>query len=566
MSRDRPSPIPLEERLERLELLQRVSLALSAERNRDRLIELILVEAKTLCGADGGTLYLRTEQDTLRFAMLRNDSLRMALGGTTGKAVELPEIPLFDAETKRPLTKHVAGYCAVHKRTINIPDAYHASGFDFSGTVAFDHRNQYRSKSFLTIPMVNNEDRVIGVLQLINARDPQTGAIVAFDDGHEQVVSALASQAAIALDNQQLLTQQRELLESFIQAIASAIDEKSHHTGAHCERVPVLTLMIAQAVIDETQGPLKDFTLSEDEFYELKIASWMHDCGKVTTPVHVIDKATKLETITDRIHMLRTRYEVLKRDAELAHARRVLAGAELASSEAQLRGALSALDEELALLERVNRGRSSLTADERAQIERIATRTYVEAGVARPLLTQDEVQNLCIAYGTLTADERVTINRHIVQTIRMLEALPFPRHLARVPEYAGGHHERMDGTGYPRGVYAGDMSIPARIMAIADVFEALTAQDRPYKRGLSLKEAMQIMSNMKRDNHLDPDLFDVFVRSGVYRKFGERYLPPELLDSVDEEALLAVQPKQFAQPPEAERVRRKRGFVAPYDD
>jgi HD-GYP domain-containing protein (c-di-GMP phosphodiesterase class II) len=566
MSGRRPSPIPLEERLKRLELLQRISLELSAERNRDRLIELILVEAKTLCGADGGTLYLRTDEDTLRFAMLRNDTLGMALGGTTGKAVELPEIPLFDPDTGRPLTKHVASYCAVHKRTINIPDAYHASGFDFSGTVAFDHRNQYRSKSFLTIPMVDNEQRVIGVLQLINARDPETGAIVAFDDGHEQVVSALASQAAIALDNQQLLTQQRELLESFIQAIASAIDEKSHHTGAHCERVPVLTLLIAQAVIDETEGPLKDFSLTEEEFYELKIAAWMHDCGKVTTPVHVIDKATKLETITDRIHMLRTRFEVLKRDAELAHLRRVAEGAEAASSEALYRRGVTELDEELALLERVNRGRATLTADERARIEAMAVRSYVEAGVARPLLTEDELRNLCIVHGTLNAEERVTINRHIVQTIRMLEALPFPGHLARVPEYAGGHHERMDGTGYPRGVYAGDMSIPARIMAIADVFEALTAQDRPYKRGLSLSEAMKIMGNMKRDNHLDPDLFDVFVRSRVYRRFGERYLPPELLDAVDETALLAMQPKQFALPPEPERLRRKRGFVAPYDD
>jgi hypothetical protein len=257
---------------------------------------------------------------------------------------------------------------------------------------------------------------------------------------------------------------------------------------------------------------------------------------------------------------------VHKRDAELAHLRRVVAGAEPADSEAECKRALAGLDEELTLLERVNRGRSSLTADERAQIERIAARSYVEAGVERPLLTEDEVKNLNIAYGTLTADERVTINRHIVQTIRMLEALPFPRHLARVPEYAGGHHERMDGTGYPRGVYAGDMSIPARIMAIADVFEALTAQDRPYKRGLSLNEAMAIMGNMKRDNHLDPDLFDVFVRSGVYRKFGERYLPPELLDAVDEDALLTVQPKQFALPAEPERLRRKRGFVAPYDD
>jgi HD-GYP domain-containing protein (c-di-GMP phosphodiesterase class II) len=559
------TPLPVEEKLRRLELVQRISVALSAERNRDRLIELILVEAKTLCGADGGTLYLRTDKDTLRFAMLRNDSLGMALGGTTGRPIELPEIPLFDG-TGKALTKHVASYAAVHKRTINIPDAYNVSGFDFSGTVAFDRRNQYRSKSFLTIPMVNNEDRVIGVLQLINARDPDSGAIVAFDHDHEHIVSALASQAAIALDNQRLLTQQRELLESFIQAIASAIDEKSHHTGAHCERVPVLTLLIAQAVIDETEGPLKDFELSEDEFYELKIAAWMHDCGKVTTPVHVIDKATKLETIVDRMHMLRTRFEVLRRDAELAHLRRVLAGEPHEGSEATLRAELAQIDADLALIERVNRGRSALTDDERSRIEALAARTYLENGVERTLLNEDEVQNLCIGYGTLTADERVTINRHIVQTIRMLEALPFPRHLARVPEYAGGHHERMDGTGYPRGVYAGDMSIPARIMAIADVFEALTAQDRPYKGAMPLSEAMRIMGKMKLDNHLDPDLFDVFVRSGIYRKYGERYLPPELLDAVDDDALLAIEPKAFVLPPESERATRKAHFIAPYDE
>ncbi|HEX6240190.1 MAG TPA: GAF domain-containing protein, partial [Polyangiales bacterium] len=423
------APLPVEEKLRRLELVQRISLALSSEHDRDRLIELILVEAKTLCGADGGTLYLRTEEDTLRFAMLRNDSLGMALGGTTGKAIDLPEIPLFDARGK-PSTQHVASYAALHKRTINIADAYHASGFDFSGTVAFDRRNHYRSKSFLTIPMVNNEDRVIGVLQLINARDSDSGAIVAFDQDHEQIVSALASQAAIALDNQQLLAQQRELLESFIQAIASAIDEKSHHTGAHCERVPVLTLMIAQAVIDETEGPLKDFELTPQEFYELKIAAWMHDCGKVTTPVHVIDKATKLETIVDRMHMLRTRFEVLRRAAENAHLKRLLAGEPRESSEATHQAEQAEIDADLALLERVNRGRAPLGAHERARIEQLAARHYVEHGVERPLLTEDEVKNLSIAYGTLTPDERVTINRHIVQTIRILQALPFPRHLS----------------------------------------------------------------------------------------------------------------------------------------
>ncbi len=555
----------LEEKVRRLSLVQKVGVALSAERNRDRLIEMILVEAKKLCNADGGTLYLRTDDDHLRFAILRSDSLGMSLGGTTGKPIDLPKIPMFDPATGTANTKNVATYCAVQRRTINIPDAYHASGFDFSGTIAFDRRNNYRSKSFLTLPMVNSEDTVIGVLQLINARDRATGAIIAFEDDDEQIVRALASQAAVALDNQQLLDQQRELLESFIQAIASAIDAKSPHTGKHCERVPVLTLMIAEAVCQEKEGPLEGFTLSEDHLYELRIAAWLHDCGKVTTPVHVIDKATKLEAIFDRIELVRARFEILRRDAELAHFRRLSAFADAGDSASAYGAELASLADDFAFLQRSNMGTEFTTKHDQRRIESIALRTYLDAGQQVPLLSPDEVQHLTISRGTLTQGERVVINRHMVETIKMLEALPFPRHLRRVPEYAGGHHEKMDGSGYPRGTYAADMSVPARIMAIADVFEALTAQDRPYKRGLTLSESMQIMGKMKADNHLDPDLFDVFVRSGVYKTYGERYLPPQQIDTVDEAALLAITPRAFTLPPRDERTKRLKAFIPPYD-
>lgn len=557
--------VSLEERVRRLEIVQRVGVALSAERNRDRLLEMILVEAQKLCHADGGTLYLRTEDDHLRFAILRSDSLGMNLGGTTGNPVNLPALPMFDADTGAPNTRNVATYCAVTKRTINIPDAYHASGFDFSGTVAFDRRNQYRSKSFLTIPMVNQEERVIGVLQLINARDLESGEIVPFREDDADIVNALASQAAVALDNRQLLDQQRELLESFIRAIASAIDEKSPHTGAHCERVPVLTLMLAEAAVREKEGPLSEFTLNEDELYELRIAAWLHDCGKVTTPVHVIDKARKLETIVDRIDLVKTRFEVLKRDAKIRMLERRLEGVSEEAATAEYARTCAELDEELSFLEHANLGGEFLPPEAKARIAQIAARRYREGDVERPLLSEDEVENLSISRGTLTDKERVIINRHMVETIKMLEALPFPRNLRRVPEYASGHHEKMDGSGYPRGIYAGDMSIPARIMAIADVFEALTAQDRPYKRGLKLSEAMSIMGRMKADNHLDPDLFDVFVRSGVYRRYGERYLPANLIDEVDEAALLAIRPKPFSLPPPEERRRRHKGFIPPYD-
>lgn len=548
----------LEERVAELELLYRVGISLSAERDKDRLVEMILLEAKQLCNADGGTLYLRNDEDQLEFAILRNDTLGLAQGGTTGVEVALPPISIVLAGGE-PNRRNVATWAAHTGQTINIADAYDAKGFDFSGTKAFDQRSGYRSKSFLTCPMVNNRGRVIGVLQLINARDSKTGGIISFSPERQRIVEALASQAAIALDNKLLLEAQKQLLESFIKLIASAIDAKSPYTGVHCERVPVIAEMIARAACESAEPPFADFSLTQDEWYELHIAAWLHDCGKVTTPVHVMDKATKLEAIGDRIEGVRLRYDVLRRDLEIAQLRGEIDAAERSRRVAEL-------DDELGFLETANVGGEFLSPDKQERIRAIAKREIDHLGKKVPLLAPDEVENLCISRGTLNEKERVVINGHMVQTIRMLEALPFPRNLRRVPEYAGGHHEKLDGTGYPKGIYAGDMSIPARIMAVADVFEALTARDRPYKKPKTLSETMRIMGFMKRDNHLDPDVFDLFVRSKIYRRYGETYLPPEQLDDVDEAALLAIRPKPFELPPEDLRRARWRDFLADYRD
>lgn len=553
-----------DEKVKSLELLYRVGIALSAERNKDRLLEMILLEAKSLCNADGGTLYLRTDDDHLKFAIMRTDSLGIALGGTTGTPITFAPIPMLDANGQ-PNLKNVATAAALLQRSVNIPDAYHAAGFDFTGTKAFDANNNYRSKSLLAIPLVNGEDRVIGVLQLLNSRDPITSELVAFAEEHQRIVEALASQAGIALDNQLLLEGQRVLLESFIKAIASAIDSKSPHTGGHCERVPILTEMLAQAACDATTGPLANFQLTEDEWYELRIAAWMHDCGKVTTPVHVMDKSTKLQTIFDRIELVRARFEILKRDAEIEWLRALSApDADREALKAAYDSRLAELHEDLALIEKSNIGGEFLEPEKQAKIAEIGGRTFMQGQESRPLLSADEVKNLTISRGTLTQEERVVINGHMVQTINMLEALPFPRNLQRVPEYAAGHHEKMDGTGYPRGLFAGDMSVPARIMAIADVFEALTAQDRPYKSAKKLSETMRIMGFMKRDNHLDPYLFDLFVLSGVYREYAKRYLPPALVDDVDEAFLLAIAPKGYIVPEPELRQQRSKKFLPEY--
>jgi HD-GYP domain-containing protein (c-di-GMP phosphodiesterase class II) len=418
---------------------------------------------------------------------------------------------------------------------VNIADAYTADGFDFSGTRAFDSKTGYRSKSFLTVPMRNHEHEIIGVLQLINAQAPN-GEIVAFSASDQRLAESLASQAAIALTNRMLINQLEQLFESFINLINSAIDEKSPYTGGHCQRVPQLTMMLAEAVNETREGPLADFHMTDKDRYELKIAGLLHDCGKVTTPVHVVDKATKLETIYDRIQLIETRFEVLKRDLELQALRSQI-------TPPQLQQRLRELDEDRRFLRACNVGSERMRDEDIARVQRIAAYRWRDpSGAEAAFLTEEEVRNLTVRTGTLTEDERKIINHHIVATIKMLEALPWPRHLTNVAEYAGGHHERMDGKGYPRGLRREQMSVQARCMGIADIFEALTARDRPYKKGKTLSESLEILGRMKLNNHIDPDLFDIFVRKKVYRRYAEMFLDREQIDQVDESKIPGYAP------------------------
>ena len=549
---------------DRFELLHRVGIALSAETDRDRLLDTILQEAQELCNADGGTLYLRTEDDHLRFEIMRNRSLKVHLGGVTGEKIPYPPLPLYDS-SGQPNLHSVASYAVHEKRLVHVHDAYDVDGFDFSGTKEFDRRSGYRSKSFLTIPLINGREQVIGVLQLLNAMDPATSEVVPFAAEHRETVAALAAQAALALDNKLLLEAQKVLLESFIKLIAAAIDSKSPYTGGHCERVPVLTEMIVRALCACKDGPFSGFELDDEQWYELRIAAWLHDCGKVTTPVHVMDKATKLETIYDRIEAVSHRFEILRQHALVQKLERQLRGDAGAALEAEYSSAIEQLNDDEAFLRVANIGGEFLPKEAQDRIALIGQRTYPQNGEWKRLLSDEELENLRVARGTLTDDERMIINGHMVETIRMLEALPFPRNLRRVPEYAAGHHEKMDGGGYPRGTFAGDLSVPARAMAVADVFEALTAADRPYKKAKKLSEAMKIMGFMKKDNHLDPEVFDEFVRSGVYLTYARQFLSADLIDTVDTEALLAIVPRPYQLPPEAERAPRRTELLPAYE-
>lgn len=529
----------------RLEQLNIIGASLSKEHDVHRLVEAILVAAKTITHADGGTLYLLTADRTaLRFEIMRTDSLNIALGGTTGQPMTFPDLPLVN-QYGQPNNTMVAAYAANQGKTINIADAYVEEGFDFSGTRAFDEQTGYRSQSFLTVPMVNHEDELIGVLQLINAFDPVKREVVSFSAADQSLAESLASQAAIALTNRQLIDQLEKLFESFINLINLAIDEKSPYTGGHCQRVPELTMMLAEAADATTTGPLAKFSMNERDRHELKIAGLLHDCGKVTTPVHVVDKATKLQTLFDRIHLIDTRFEVLKRDAEIAALRQQLALRTKtdATAEVSVQNALTeqlrALDADRDFLRQANIGSESMAADDQQRVRAIGTERQWRNvdGVQTEFLTAEEMENLTIRSGTLTQKEREIINYHIVATNKMLEQLPWPKHLKRVPEYAGGHHERMDGKGYPKGLTREQMSIQARIMGIADIFEALTARDRPYKNGMKLSQAMKILAGFKKNGHIDPDLFDIFVNQKVYQQYAERFLNPEQVDAVNEAEL-----------------------------
>ncbi|MBT4162051.1 MAG: GAF domain-containing protein [Gammaproteobacteria bacterium] len=577
------------------ERLIEIGIALSAEKDTNKLMETILLEAKDIGNADGGTLYIRTKEDTLKFEILRNDSLGIAQGGTTGEEINIPP-QLMYVEDGVPNTSQIVSYAALFGKTLNIADAYDSTEFDFSGTKKFDEGTGYRTTSVLTVPLKNSVDDVIGVLQLLNAQDPDSGQVIAFSGDIQPLIEALASQAAVALDNAILIEAQENLLDSFITLMARAVDAKSPYTGGHCERVPELTEMLTKAACESVEQPFSEFSLNEEEWYELHIGAWLHDCGKVTTPEYVVDKSTKLETITDRIHEIRMRFEVVKREAVIACQEKIIAGeGEVDTLRAELDATLAQIDDDFNFIAECNLGGEFMADDLVERVKQIAgiswNRTLSDrAGIAHeelrrkerepekdlpcvePLLSDridhviehdavvhsadpdnpygfkidvpenkynlGEIYNLCISRGTLTNEERFKINDHIVQTIVMLESLPFPKHLERVPEIAGGHHEKMDGTGYPKKLDGKQMSIPARVMAIADVFEALTAADRPYKSPKKLSDSIKIMSFMVKDQHLDSELFKLFLTSGVYQDYADKYLLPSQVDEVDVSAYL----------------------------
>ena len=521
----------------RIHRLNEIGMALSTESDSNKLFEMILEEARNITNADGRTLYSKNKEGNLKFEILRNDTMNTIMGGSSNKEIPFDPVKLW-VDDSTPNQSNVSAYVALTGETVNIKDAYQEAGFDFSGTKSYDEKTGYHSKSFLTVPLKNHENEIIGVMQLINARD-EDNEVVPFDKDMQEQIESLASQGAVALTNKKLVGELKTLFEAFIQLIATAIDKKSEYTGGHCSRVPVITMMLADAVAKTTSGKYKDFSMTEEERYELYIAAWLHDCGKVATPPHVVDKGTKLETIFDRIELVKTRMEILKRDVEIDFLKRQLNGS-LPEFDEKYTKAIKEIDENIKFIEACNIGGEFMKSELQDKIVAISKQKLFLNNKEMNILTDNEVRNLNITKGTLLPEERDIINDHISITIDMLEELPYPKNLKNIPEFAGGHHEKMDGTGYPKGLKADQMSPQAKIMAIADIYEALTAADRPYKDGKKLSQAMRIMGFMKNDYHIDEDLFEIFVNSGVYKKYAEDHVASNQIDQIDEKAVLGI--------------------------
>lgn len=559
----------------RLENLIQTGLELGREHDRMALLTKILLSGKAMLNADAGTLYMVTEHKTLRFALR-----------TRGDDLPYPEIQLYD-ENGAPVERYVASWCALHNEPVMLADIYSETEFDVSGAKQVDAETGYRTVSMLNVPLSPHDGEVIGVLQFLNAMDPVTGAIIPFPPEMLRFINALATQAAVALENHQLIESQNNLFEAIVTLLAGAIDAKSSHTGGHCARVPDLGIMLAEAACAVKEGPLADFNFrTEAEWREFRIGAWLHDCGKITTPDRVIDKATKLEIVYNRIHEIRMRFEVLLRDARIAQLGDVARGVSPDEALARFEVRRGQLVDDFAFVAECNLGSERMAPDKVERLKRIARETWLrhfddrlgvplderkhcggasgslpateqllvdkphhvipridqrsvdpkwgfKVEVLENLYNHGEIYNLTISHGTLTEEERFKIQEHVMQSLIMLEQLPWPKSMRRIPEYAGTHHETLVGTGYPRKLTAKELSIPARIMAIADIFEALTAADRPYRPPNTLSEAIRILSGFRDRGQIDADLFDLFLASGIYQRYGEKFMPPEQIDEVD---------------------------------
>ena len=503
------------EYLKRVDELHQLGQRISRHRDLKKILNEVLAAMVEFTSADGGTLY--------------------SLSGDDHMQVNYGDI----LEPGPSYFRHMATYVSMVGEIENVDNVYEDKRFEKKGQENISGENK-SPISLLAFPLINSDQECIGVIELVRKGDKSKDRRFEKDEIH--LARLLAGQSTMTLYNAVLRVDLDKLFESFVRVIATAIDDKSRYTGGHCKRVPQLALMIADAAAKEGNGVLGKFQMTPEQRREMKLAALLHDCGKITTPVHIVDKATKLEKIFDRINLVDLRYEIIARDEKIELLEKKIKDLESNNFESEkflwnekkYELSIRRFKEEKTFLRFANTGGEFMRPEDQERVSEISKRTYKDMDERLvSFLSEDEVDNLVISKGTLTEDERKIINHHSEMTIKMLKELHLPNDLSRLPEIAGGHHEKMDGTGYPNGLKKEEMSWEARMMGVADIFEALTAPDRPYKKGKTLSEALKILGFMKNDNFIDEDIFNLFIDKKIYLQYAHAYMNPDQMDKVD---------------------------------
>ena len=505
-----------------LKNLSEIGRALSGERNLNGLLTMIVDHACNFTNADGGTLYLLSDYK-LHFKIIQNKSHGILMNDKSNIESRFPPLELNES--------NVSAYVAIHGKPINIPDVYDSKLFDFTGPIKFDKVNNYRSKSMLVIPMKNHEEDIIGVLQLLNAQDPATGELIPFSPDFENMTESLASQAAIAVSNVNLINDIEKLFESFVEVMATAIDEKSPVTGGHIRKVANLTMIMAEVVHNKKEGVFAKHNFTLDKLYELRIAAWMHDIGKVTTPVEIMEKAKKLQTIFDRIHHIDARMKYIIQETKLEGLEKRIKVLESNSSSEEIKDLENETQQKIENVQDIrnfilqcNEPSEFLDDENFARLQDIQKMTFKDIdGVETNFLSLDELKNLSIRKGSITEEERQVMQNHASITLDMLHKIPFTKKLKNIPHFAGAHHECLDGSGYPLGLKEDEIPFEGKLMAVTDIAEALTATDRPYKKAMPLDKVYSILRSMAKNRQLDHDLVELFINDDIYPIYLEKH-------------------------------------------
>lgn len=504
----------------KFERIMEINLELSNELDKDRLFEMILTLTRELTHCQAGTLYIMSkDKKSLEFKVIQNDLMNIYMGGTKDN-LTWDDLPLY-LENGCKNENLVAVISALENKIINIQNVYNSKTYDFEGTKRFDKNTGYKSKSMLVIPLINHENDVIGVLQLIN-KTKVLNEVVSFDDKDETIIKALAGQAAMALTNTLLIESLEEFLNAFVLTISQAIDAKSNHTMNHISNVAKLSKLISTAIHEDTII-YKDIKYTKNDFKQIELAAFMHDIGKISMPESIIDKGTKLESIIDRIEIIQSKFEILKRDLEILLLKEVITKEDYLESINQIK-------DDFEFIKEVNIGSEFMNNEKINRIKLISEYTYLLNSKKTPILSSNELLNLIIKKGTLTDDEKDIMNSHAKLSLDMLTTLPFPKKYNKILDIAANHHEKLNGKGYPRGLNDKDLTLEDRIMILSDIFEALTSRDRPYKEGKKLSEVFKLLSIMAKNNEIDSKLLEFFHDSEALFDYAKEELEVSQID------------------------------------